>query len=74
MALRDRIRYLDHQAPCWENKKIHEHLGECLLLLEARAARRHGRPIPAVDANDLEQMTACSYCLHKGCKGECGHG
>ena len=42
-ALIDRVKYLDNQIPCENNKWILSHLRKSLQELEDRAALRHGR-------------------------------
>lgn len=64
-----RLRYLDRQKPCADNKKVIYHLERSIFYLERRAARQHGRKPPTV----LEACYGlqCSKCLHVGCPGDC---
>jgi hypothetical protein len=57
-VLIDRVRYLDNQIQCEENKKIIDNLVEALLLFEIRAIRRHG---------NIEKLPTCSICGHIIC-------
>jgi hypothetical protein len=57
-VLIDRVRYLDNQIPCEENKKVIDILIEALLLFEFRAIKRHG---------DVEKLSTCSICGHILC-------
>lgn len=68
-ALVERCRYVNAQTPCAETEAVIGLLSAALLLLESRAARRHGRHLDA----DLEDLIAgagkCSHCGHVGCQG-----
>ena len=70
-----RLRYLDQQEPCNETKICIDQLQLCIMRLEARAARKHGRPAP-VEYNDrdlriIEDFPVCDNCGHIGCEGNC---
>jgi hypothetical protein len=70
-ALIDRGEYVNRQVPCAETEAATELLRSALLLLELRAARRHGRflDMPSVDRAVYAQC--CSKCNHVGCDGNC---
>ena len=69
-ALIDRVKYLDRQIACSENRAVLLNLRAALHFLEVRAARRHNRPIPRFpEANELSPF--CHKCGHVGCEGEC---
>jgi hypothetical protein len=63
----DRVKYLDNQIPCMENKRVIIHLGLAIDMLEQRAAHRHNRRAP----EDSVGGTTCPLCLHVGCIGNC---
>jgi hypothetical protein len=71
-ALIDRVKYLDGQIPCKENKQIVFHLRSALFLFEDRAAYRHGKRL---DLNylkitdNIEDVPHCQTCGHI----QCGH-
>lgn len=74
-----RVKYLDQQDRCVENKLILNNLRDCIRLLEERAARRHGRRPDwrlyeknGLETNDaIEFLPYCLKCGHIGCKGDC---
>jgi len=65
-ALVDRTLYVDGQIPAPENAQVLALLREAILLLEQRAARRHGLALGAV-AEGIEQLPACPTCGHVTC-------
>ena len=71
-ALIDRAEYVNDQTPCAETEAASELMKAALLLLELRAARRHGRVAPAF-ANLIASTLAqgCPKCGHIGCMGYC---
>jgi hypothetical protein len=73
----NRLLYLNQQDPCIETEMAIKHLRLNIMLLEQRAARRHGRESP-VAYNDrilhrIETLSVCERCGHIGCEGTC-HG
>lgn len=70
-ALIDRCKYLDAQIPCVETVATIAALRTALLLLELRAARRHGREWTVASFTGLENFPVCERCGHIGCHGEC---
>lgn len=78
-ALIARIKYLDKQDGCVENRQILRHLRDCIRLLEERAARRHKRrpdwrlyESHSPETNDqIEHLPTCWRCGHIGCSGGC---
>ena len=68
-ALIDRLLYLDWQVPCMENTRCVAALRECIILLEHRAARRHGRELSlAVLRTAFEALPTCTTCGHVECR------
>lgn len=71
-ALIDRVKYLDGQIPCSENRIVLGNLRTALVLLEVRAARRHYRSADTILLlTEPELATTCTKCGHVGCGGEC---
>ena len=73
-AMIDRVKYVDGQVPCRENKIVIAALRESLQYLEIRAARRHKRPVPAEldelgehGIGAIEALPVCRHCGHIGC-------
>ena len=71
----NRLQYLNQQIPCGETMMAIKHLRLNIMLLEQRAARRHGRKHP-VEYNDrilhsIEALPTCKLCGHIGCEGTC---
>ncbi len=68
-VLIDRIQYLQGQKECPENRMILRHLRHCIMLLEQRAARRHGdmMRMSEVPLEGIESMTTCKTCGHIRC-------
>lgn len=63
----ERMRYVDAQKPCVENKEVVGHLRECLRLLEQRAINRHGINFQ-ISAEMAENEAMCPVCGHVVCK------
>lgn len=63
----NRMRYLNNQIPCIENEVIINSLQTCLLMLEQRAAKRHGIEFEPVTLEMLEMMLLCTKCGHTTC-------
>jgi hypothetical protein len=72
-ALIDRCKYVNGQIPCAETEAVMAHLRSAILLLEVRAAWRHGRHLGLSGMAWIEDVPTCSKCGHIGCKGGC-HG
>jgi hypothetical protein len=66
-AIIDRVKYLDNQVPCAENKIIINLFRMGLYWLEARAARHHGRELQAITADYIEFVPTCKTCGHVQC-------
>jgi len=69
-VLIDRVKYLENQVPCVENKLILSSLENALFLFEARAARRHGRDFKEETPSQVAQLGYCSICGHVLCEHE----
>lgn len=69
----DRVKYLDGQIHDELNVWVLKDLRHAIMLLELRAARRHGRNLAEVvtDPYGIERLPVCSKCLHIGCSGSC---
>lgn len=65
----DRVKYLDNQIPCYENKSILLHLRLAIWWLELRAAMRHNRKesIADIDVHRIESEPTCPKCGHIRC-------
>lgn len=70
-ALIDRTQYVHRQIPHWSNLVVLASLREAIVLLESRAAERHGRIFPSYDPNFIEMVPVCAKCGHVGCEGDC---
>lgn len=70
-ALIDRAEYVNNQVPCAETQAAKELMQAALVLLELRAARRHGRHIDAPDVEFIVNAECCEKCNHVGCMGDC---
>lgn len=70
-ALIDRAEYVNNQERCAETEAVMQLMRAALLLLEIRAARRHGRALDLVSVDQLENTDVCSSCGHIGCTGNC---
>lgn len=66
-VLADRVQYVDRQVPAPENAAVLRHLREALVLLEQRAARRHGLELGA-QPEAVERVPTCPICGHLACK------
>lgn len=72
-ALIDRVKYLDKQIPCEDNKRIIAHLRNAFLEFERRGAMRHGdaelEPVQLWDTNEVpvELVPHCPICGHIRC-------
>lgn len=69
-ALIDRVKYLQKQIPCDENRFVIDYLRRALWQFEIRAARRHGRSLE-FEQPEIELVPTCAGCGHIGCDG--GH-
>lgn len=69
-ALIERSEYVNNQIPCAETEAAGELMKAALLLLELRAARRHGRWIE-VALEEVVNGAVCEKCGHSGCGGDC---
>ena len=67
-ALIDRVKYLNRQVPAVENAVIVAGLRSALAAFELRAARRHGRELPAFNT-PIEDEPVCVRCGHIWCGG-----
>lgn len=64
-ALIERVKYLDHQVPCSENKQLLLFFRESIFLLERRAAKRHNRWFDLIPEKErIEKLPACPTCGH----------
>lgn len=66
-VLIDRVKYLEEQKPCSENKIILAYLRGALLQFEIRAARRHKRLLPQMQ-REIELVASCNVCGHLYCE------
>ena len=62
-VLIDRVKYLENQVPCKENRVIIGELRNTIQLFEWRAAQRHGTECQ-IFAEDVENVPACPVCGH----------
>ena len=70
-VLVERAKYVYRQTPCEETKQCIFMWERSILLLEQRAARRHGREL-TVDFQDvIDGVDKCDACGHVGCSGDC---
>lgn len=70
-ALIDRAEYVNNQERCAETEAAMHLMRSALLLLEIRAARKHGRTLPIETLDQLENADVCPSCGHVGCTGNC---
>lgn len=70
-ALIERAHYVNGQAFCEETERVEMLLRECVVLLEKRAARLHGRKLTASLDAVVWGVGKCSLCGHVGCPGDC---
>lgn len=68
-ALIDRVRHLDGQEQCLENKMVVMNLKWCLWHLETVAARRSGASLLDVAFDGIELRPTCLTCGHITCGG-----
>jgi hypothetical protein len=66
-AVIDRNEYVNRQIPCAETESATELMKAALLLLELRAARRHGRFLDQKSVKKLLRAKKCKSCGHIGC-------
>jgi hypothetical protein len=66
-ALVERCRYVNNQAPCAETESATRLLEAAILLLELRAARRHGRLLDLPLESVVQGDGKCVKCGHVGC-------
>lgn len=67
-CLLNRMRYVQNQIPCVENEVVITNLQQCLLMLETRAANRHGIVLTISSLEQLEMKRLCSKCGHLVCE------
>lgn len=70
-VLINRATYLNRQERCAETEAVIDHLRSCILLLEHRAARRHGRVLDLDTIQGIEYRATCPKCGHIRCGGKC---
>lgn len=70
-ALIDRASYVNNQIPCAETQAVIGLLQTAILLLEQRAARRHGRTLELTVLDFIQERATCMKCGHIGCEGSC---
>lgn len=68
-VLIDRVKYLDNQVPCQENKTIVANLRSALIAFENRAIRRHGLKVRDLWPDAIELLQTCKICGHIRCAG-----
>jgi hypothetical protein len=64
----NRFRYLQNQIPCIENEVCISNMQQCLLMLEQRAAKRHGLEFDVSRLEVLEFAPLCKTCGHTVCE------
>ena len=67
----ERLRYVGVQQPSRYTNGALGHIKDALLLLEQRAAERHGRNPEGITLNMAEFGACCPKCNHVGCEGGC---
>lgn len=75
-ALLERCRYVNDQEFSVETWEAAKNIEDSIVLLEKRAAHRHGRhesfsKIPVDDV--IWGVNKCELCGHVGCPGDCRH-
>jgi hypothetical protein len=70
-ALIERCYYINGQQFSKETERVETLLRECVVLLEKRAARLHGRSLTASLDDVVWGRGKCVACGHVGCAGEC---
>lgn len=74
-ALIERAEYVNAQVPCAETEAAAGLFKAALVLLEARAARRHERVADGFETlEEAWTSRGCSRCGHVGCDGRACHG
>lgn len=68
-ALIERSHYVNNQSFCEETERVEMLLRECVVLLERRAARLHGRLLVASLDEVVWGVGKCAACGHVGCTG-----
>lgn len=66
-CLCNRVRYLNNQIPCLENEVILQNLHTCIMMLEQRAAKRHGIELHIRSLEWFEFTKLCPECGHTQC-------
>ncbi len=69
-CLIERAKYVNNQIPCSETEEAIWHMGRAIVILERRAARRHGRRCPFT-TDELIYGETCKQCGHVGCAQQC---
>ncbi len=72
-ALIDRSEYVNGQIPSYWTEAALWYLRRAVWCFEARAALRHGRPVPS-EADAVSGVGKCADCGHVGCQGFCSRG
>jgi hypothetical protein len=70
-VLIDRVKYLDDQIACSENKDILDYLRHALLRFEQRAARIRQKPLAYLADKgmcNIEDLPTCKTCGHIECE------
>ncbi len=70
-ALIERAEYVYNQIPCIETYECIQMWKKSLMLLEIRAAKRHGRGINFTMQEAVDGTLKCEFCGHVGCPGDC---
>lgn len=70
-VLINRCLYLNKQERCIETIMVINLLEEAMVLLEMRAARKHGRNFEHESFAEFWNANTCIKCGHKGCDGRC---
>lgn len=70
-ALIQRGEYVNGQIPCAETEAATDLMKAALVLLELRAARRHGRVVDASTVDRFVYAATCEKCNHVGCQSDC---
>lgn len=69
-AIIDRLKYVDNQIHDEMNDNVLYHLRRAILLLEYRAAKRHGLSLPGevlMQQHRIEDAPVCKKCGHVVC-------
>ncbi len=70
-ALIERCVYVNGQTWCEETDFVVKSLVKCLVALEVRAARRHGREVDFNDVDCVLGWEKCRLCGHIKCYEKC---